>query len=187
MNKLYIGVDASMTGTGVAVISNFDGKQGFSAVSHFGDKCRPLDKVTRGRRHRMIAGEIKFWWEDTAVIEFEDITFVFEHFSLGSKGRVADLAELIGYLKALLPTYVNPKAVIKILEVPPTTLKKFTADYGFADKEMMKESCKKQYGRSFVDDNECDAYCLAQLGKYYEIGNPLEKKHRDLKRAVTAF
>jgi hypothetical protein len=50
--------------------------------------------------------------------------------------------------------------------VAPNTLKKFVTGSGGkgSEKSDMKLATFKKWGAEFKDDNECDAFCLAQMG-----------------------
>lgn len=53
------------------------------------------------------------------------------------------------------------------LVVPPTSLKKFVTGKGNAAKNEMLLGVYKQWGVSFADDNQADAYSLEQFGRAY--------------------
>lgn len=69
------------------------------------------------------------------------------------------LGELGGALKLALYEYGWT-----IVNVPPSTLKKFVTGKGNAEKDTMMLECFKRWGYSATDNNDCDAYCLRQFG-----------------------
>jgi len=59
----------------------------------------------------------------------------------------------------------------KFVEVPPTSLKKFVTGKGNAKKDLMLLAVYKRWDFDTEDDNEADAYGLAQFGRAI-IGEP---------------
>ena len=53
---------------------------------------------------------------------------------------------------------------VPVLEVPPSTLKKFVTGRGNAAKNEMLLHVYKRWGREYSDDNMADAYALSMLG-----------------------
>ena len=51
-----------------------------------------------------------------------------------------------------------------LVEVPPTTLKKFISGKGNAGKAEIVSTLSSKFGMAFKTDNAADAYGLAQLG-----------------------
>ena len=60
---------------------------------------------------------------------------------------------------------------IMFVEVPPTSLKKFVTGKGNAKKDLMLLGVYKRWDFDSADDNEADAYGLAQFGRAM-IGEP---------------
>lgn len=52
----------------------------------------------------------------------------------------------------------------RIVEVPPSTLKKYTSGAGNTKKNMMGAAVVSRWGYVPTDDNECDAYALMRIG-----------------------
>jgi crossover junction endodeoxyribonuclease RuvC len=57
------------------------------------------------------------------------------------------------------------KEGLPFVEVPPTSLKKFVTGKGNVKKDLMLLSVYKRWGYDTEDDNEADAYGLAQFGR----------------------
>lgn len=82
-----------------------------------------------------------------------------EGYSFGSKGKVFNLAENAGVLK-----YKIWENGIELLEIPPTTAKKFATGAGNANKELMYQS--------FLEDTDYDI--KGKIGDTTKgIGNPV--------------
>ena len=58
--------------------------------------------------------------------------------------------------------YKREKAVV---EVPPSTLKKFVTGKGNAKKDQMMLAIYKRWGTEFDNNDAADAYALAQYGR----------------------
>lgn len=159
-NIIAIGLDLSLTGTGVVVLN--DGKivkQQLIKSKPIPDG-KPIDEVKRLRNivkaiESIIGAEIA----DIAVIE-------------GLAFMVRNATALV-QLSAL--NYMTREMLmdnnIPFIIVAPTSLKKFIASNGAAKKDAMLLETFKRYGVTILDDNECDAYGLAQIGLALMGGN----------------
>lgn len=81
-----------------------------------------------------------------------------EGYAMGSKTRPQQAGELGGHLRWLLW-----KAKYPFVIVPPTVLKKYVTGKGNAAKEVMMMIAYKRWNYEAVDNNACDAYCLARF------------------------
>jgi crossover junction endodeoxyribonuclease RuvC len=103
---------------------------------------------------------------------------VIEGYSYGSKGRaVFDTGEFGGAVKLLLF-----KKKIPYLIIPPTSLKKFITGKGNSGKELMLLKTYKKYGSEFSDNNICDAFGLAMMGKAYMYGTKVNYEKEALSK-----
>jgi crossover junction endodeoxyribonuclease RuvC len=89
--------------------------------------------------------------------------FVIEGYSFGSaggkvSGHAHDRAELGGILRNAMVD------VCRVVEVAPTTLKKYATGKGNADKAEVISALSRRYGRTFKSDDAADAYALMQIG-----------------------
>lgn len=81
-----------------------------------------------------------------------------EGYSFASKGGKAfDRVEFGALLRYRL------MARMRLIEVPPTTLKLFAAGKGNADKTAMALAVYKRWKVELPDDNQVDAYCLSRM------------------------
>jgi hypothetical protein len=107
-----------------------------------------------------------------AAMENEPVKFYVEGYSMGSKGKVFNIAEHAGMLKYFLWLNKVPYEL-----VPPTVVKKFATGKGNADKPKMYEAFKAQGGpelQSIMFPNRAgvsspvsdivDAYFIAKYG-----------------------
>lgn len=79
-------------------------------------------------------------------------------FAKGRAGMVFQIGELGGLVKTMLRKNNYPFTII-----PPTSLKSYIAGNGHAQKEEIQAAVLRRFGLSFDDDNEADAFGLAQL------------------------
>jgi len=148
----YIGVDLSTTNTGIVVLSNSGGLLDFKLIS-------PENKDIKERAY-IVSREVKKY-----IRQHRDVftKIVIEDISLHSKGKVVDLAMLLGSV------YYSLKKHYEIVLVPPTTLKKFYTKNGRAKKEDMISNTPELIIKRFSDkykkiDDLVDAYALALYG-----------------------
>lgn len=175
-----IGVDQSYTGFGYSV-------DGVAKKKAF-----PLSKYTN-EVERLIG--IRDWlrsWVDT---EDEPSNggvdlVVMEGYAPGSKFGREVAGELGGIVKLAVWEVMEQAPLI----VPPPSLKKFVTGKGNAKKNEMLLGVYKQWGESFSDDNQADAYALEQFGKAYlqhfgvnaQVTTPPVKLHKYQIEAIEA-
>jgi crossover junction endodeoxyribonuclease RuvC len=163
MNKniTSLGLDLSLTGTGVVVLT--DGKlihKQLIKSKPNGDK--PINELIRLCN---IVSEIK-----ENIIKDIDIT-VIENLAFGIK-KTTSLTQLAG-LNYLTRLMLHELGIPFVLVAPPS-LKKFITGKGIAQKDIMMLETYKKYGVSILEDNICDAYGLAQIGLALLDGNSKE-------------
>lgn len=154
-----LGIDPSLTSTGVCRLNR--DQYEVSCI-----KIKGSDGVAR------------LWALKQRVLQqlqdFRPDLVVIEGYSFGSKGRgVFQLAEWGGVLRLALY-----ESGFRTLEVPPTSLKKYVTGKGNSPKEQMILGAYKKFGVEFASNDECDAYCLARLGRDVQL-NGLDVPHSD--------
>lgn len=82
-----------------------------------------------------------------------------EGYAYGAKGSVIQLAEFGGVLRHGLASVSS-----RLVEVPPTVVKKFATGKGNAKKPEVASALARRWGMTFRTDNEADAFALAQIG-----------------------
>ena len=146
----YIGLDLSLTGTGVVVLKD-NSKKPIVA------KCIKTKNLRGGERLAYIWQEIHqildMGWESAVVIE---------GYSYGSinRGLPFQIGELGGVVRERLTHYRLLYTV-----VPPTTLKKFITGHGNAKKPEVMKIVQNRWGFETKDNNIADAYGLAMYAK----------------------
>ena len=159
--SLIIGIDPSLTSTGIVVLR---GNKVELAVT---TKNKPaLGTIERVRLIYERIVDIQENLSDGEKWQAPDL-IVIEGFSYGSKGRsVFDIAYLGWRIREELE-WLKEQDNIPWLEVPPSQLKKFATGQGNANKEIILQQVYKRWGVEFSDNNQADAYVLAQIGRAY--------------------
>jgi Holliday junction resolvasome RuvABC endonuclease subunit len=155
-----MGIDASLTHTGVSIVCVDDG-------THIERMFAPKTKAVE----RLI--DIEHWFNEL-MLELNDPAclipkyIVMEGYAYTPRfGQAFSLGELGGILKRFFY-----RAEIPLYTVQPQTLKKWITGIGKGDKNMMLLKAFKKWGIEFSDDHTCDAFGLATIGKaLYDIRN----------------
>jgi Holliday junction resolvasome RuvABC endonuclease subunit len=148
----FLGVDQSLNGTGLCVVDD-DG-----APTH-------IETVEVGKRRG--AERLAFIESRTESLLDGKIQFVTrEGYSYDSTGRVFELGEVGGVLQLLFY-----KRGLQYAVVAPAALKKFAVDDPRASKEALIIAAKER-GAVVQDDNQADAYWLAQIARMLHQGSP---------------
>lgn len=159
-NIIAIGFDLSLTGTGVVVLN--DGKlvkQRLIKSKPIADG-KPVDEV---RRIRKIVDELELLVGDStpSIAVIEGLAF-----GVRNATALVQLSALNYMTRFMLMNYNIPFVI-----VAPTSLKKFITGNGAAKKDVMLIEIYKRYGVTILNDNEADAYSLAQVGLALLEGN----------------
>jgi len=158
---ISVGIDLSLTGTGVVVLKNGKMIKKRLIKTKPTPNGKPIDEVNRIRK---IVEEIEL------IITEEDQPgiAVIEGLAFGVRNATAlvQLSALNYMTRALLVDYQIPFII-----VAPTSLKKFVTGSGASKKDVMLIETFKRYGITILNDNENDAYGLAQIGLALKGGN----------------
>ena len=142
--KYFVGVDLSLTGTGLVVLD-----REFEILHKILVSTSPSINI-EARILNIKDSIIKYFNKDS-VIYLEGLSF-------GSRGQ--SMLELAG-LHYLIRAYLYQQNYY-FKPVPPTTIKKFITGKGNCKKELMLLKVFKRFGIEFDDNNLCDAYSLAR-------------------------
>lgn len=145
------GIDLSLTHTGLALLE--DGKLVYTKSILTKPKGkRPIDEITR---LELIVDQIceLLDADKPDVVAIEGIAFM--------ASKTTALAQLSG-LNYMMRKELKDRN-IKFIIVAPSSLKKFITGAGNAKKDEMMLAVYKRWSVTLLDDNENDAYCLAQV------------------------
>lgn len=141
--ETVIGIDPSLTNTGVAILSAGRAKL---FTTGWGTEVNPLERL---RLFRQEFNGILFRYEPKAV--------AIEGYSFGSKfSRPHSLGELGAVIKLCVMD-----AGVPLIVAPPTTLKMFVRGIGKGTKSQVVADAKKRWGFSSSQNDEIDAGALA--------------------------
>jgi Holliday junction resolvasome RuvABC endonuclease subunit len=153
-SSVSIGIDQSLTGFGLTILSNDDPTQYLTWVYK-----SPYFGIER-------LADIRQWLTDNLGYAEDNWTIT----DIGMEGTVlaSQAALVLGELSATVrlaifdffEEYDDRRFPLK---VPPMTLKKYAAGKGNAKKQEMLLQIFKRWGVEFNDDNAADSYAIARL------------------------
>lgn len=170
--SIVVGIDPSLTSTGIIVLRN--GELGKALTTKNEPKLGTIERVRRIYEQinnvieNLSTCYVNAYIGDKRMIRWEPPSLiVIEGFSYGSKGRgVFDIAYLGWRIREELERY-RTEDDIPWLEVSPSQVKQFATGKGNANKEIVLQQVYKRWGVEFNDNNQADAYVLAQIGRAY--------------------
>jgi crossover junction endodeoxyribonuclease RuvC len=144
----FIGIDPSLTGTGVVVVD----KEA---------NIRSQYLLTTSSKTLMEKRMISLWddvWEILYLYKSDNPVHI-EGIAFAARGAsIAEMAALNYYFRIRM-TLNN----VAFKVIPSTVLKKFITGKGNVKKEQMLLQVYKKFGVEFHDNNLCDAYCLCRM------------------------
>ena len=152
---IVIGIDPSLSCTAMVMGRSPD------SVSLTLHKSKPLGASAAERCARyddLVAGIVRAI-KSHGIYESEVVRVFLEGYSFGSKFARETLGEFGGILRWHLVDFDND-----LVEVQPTSLKKFVTGKGGAKKEMMMLKCQTLFGYEPQGNDDADAYGLFRLG-----------------------
>ena len=144
-----VGIDASLSSTGVAVLNDPPGDIRTEAIKS--NKTGPARLIEIRERIRETCAGASL--------------VVLEGYAFAQASQAHQLGELGGVLRTMFF-----EMGMEVLEVGPGQLKKFASGRGNAKKEEMAVAIYKRWGREFVTNDEADAFVLVQIGRVYLPG-----------------
>lgn len=146
--RLYVGIDQSVVCTSFAILVN-----GEMIVKRF---------KTDLRGPKLLKYLYEGVWAE--LLNCKPTGVAIEGYAFGGKGKVYTLGEVGGVIRLAAQQLETP-----LIQVPPTTLKKYISGTGKATKDIMIKEIYKNYDLDFNDNNDADAAGLAILAhEFYE-------------------
>jgi crossover junction endodeoxyribonuclease RuvC len=142
----YIGIDPSLTSTGISVV-NDEGK--------LIDGRAVVTKYTGPQRLVLIRDAVKLF-----LAIHNPAMVCIEGYAMGAKWGREAAGELGGILRVLFW-----ECGLTWKEVAPPQLKKFITGKGVAEKDHILLAVYKKYGEEFKSNDEADAFVLAQIAR----------------------
>jgi Holliday junction resolvasome RuvABC endonuclease subunit len=152
LGESVLGIDPSLTG--FAVCQHVPGRELYEGrwpskpAKGVRERCDRYERLVRGTLQLVIAHQ-------PGLILIEGYAY-----SAGAQHGHHDVIELGGVLRFEL----SRRTQCAIVEVAPSTLKKFTTGDGKAPKPFMVSELARKHGRRFTTDDQADAFALCQLG-----------------------
>jgi len=135
-----IGIDASLTSTGVATLGN--GPTIMAIQSKLNGPARLIEiRDTIGK-----------------LIKGADLVLI-EEYAYSKANKAHQIGELGGVLRVLFH-----EMGVNWIEVNPSMVKKYATGKGNATKEAIAVGVYKRWGREFAINDEADAFVLAMIG-----------------------
>lgn len=150
MSGVYVGLDPSLTGFGVAAVG-----LGVDATWVIKPKKTGIDRLL------YISSELADLFSSIQQSS-GPISDVAVEDTIRASYASSVLGELAGVVKMTCHSALTGQAQYP-LKVPPSVLKKYATGRGNAKKIEVILSLYKQFGKEFRDDNEADAYVLARI------------------------
>jgi crossover junction endodeoxyribonuclease RuvC len=141
-----VGIDASLTSTGVAVLND--------------SLHTEVIKSKKTGPERLIEIRARIW-----EIVFGAELVVIEGYAFAKGNQAHQMGELGGLLRVMFH-----EMRLNWIEVAPGQVKKFATGKGNADKRDMAVGVYKRWGREFTTGDEMDAFVLALIGQAYHQG-----------------
>jgi crossover junction endodeoxyribonuclease RuvC len=148
MFKYFVGIDPSLTATGVIVLDKKGDIVERGLISTKNNKTTEERIIDISKAIMMI------------LVKYEDIIVYIEGLSNNSFGKTSSILELSALNFFLRIFFLQNAIKYKVIE--PTKLKKFVTDKGNAKKELMLLKVYKRWNVEFEDNNLCDAYALSR-------------------------
>lgn len=153
MKKTFLGLDLSLRATGCVSI-NTDGQIIHNQLIKTKSTESNLAELERLLNIKNQIGLLLIPYPTLVVIE--GISFM--------SGPMATALSQLSGLNYLIREELY-KNKLKFIICAPTTLKKFATGKGNCDKNIVMLEVYKNWGETFVDDNRCDAYVMAQIAR----------------------
>lgn len=149
---MFLGIDQSLRSTGVALVEE-DGSVVYTGTITPG-KLTGVERLSFIRKGLREALEMT---EGSRIL-----SAALEGYSYGSTGSLCELGEVGAVVRLVLYD-----ASVPFVVVAPAQLKQFIAGNGQAKKEDVRKAVLKKWGIDIDQDDECDAFGLAQLARSY--------------------
>lgn len=164
---MFLGIDQSLRSPGFAVIDS-DGKP--VVVENLKNSLKGVERLAFVRD--AVAAHIRTHQPSFAALE---------GYSLQSINRPFDLGEVGGIVRLALFD-----AGVPFVVVTPTQLKKFVTGSGGSTKEKVQEWIAKKWAVTLTQDDQADAYGLAQVARIYHTRQSTMRSELEVVQALSS-
>lgn len=162
---MFIGIDQSLTATGVCLLPTTGAPQVLQTLT---------------MRHQKDGDRLAAIWRALQPLIGQATHAAMEGYAYNATGRVFELGEVGGLVKTLCTLAGVPYVV-----VPPLVLKKYATQHGGASKLAMVTAARNA-GAEVHDDNQADAFFLASLARDNALGTAKLRHVREAVHSVQA-
>ena len=163
MNKVYIGIDPSLSSTGLYIVDKKNNRDRYWQID-----TKPKDYVSTLNRCLYISDVILSAIDQVVQDDMEiGLITIQDYFSGKQQGVVIDLAQL--------GTLIRYKLLLRgypLIVAAPKKIKKFVTGNGNANKQLMMQTVLQRWGYRASTDNLADACGMAHFSQFvYGIWN----------------
>lgn len=151
---IVMGIDASLTSTGVVVLDGDNILLSRAIVTKPGDYQSTIIRLCKIRQEVV-----------SCINKHKPGRICIEGFSYGSKGMAVMQIGMLGGLLREALEYARLVSGVEWSEVPPTTLKKYVTGKGNSAKDEMRLWAYKKWAVDFPTHDQVDAYALARYAQ----------------------
>lgn len=153
---IVVGIDPSLTGTGVVALHPMSAEAYSIASRRFGERSTGRSLYARASRIEMLVDRVAEFVDaagDVAAIGIESPSY-------GSRAVGGLVYERAALFIALA---IRLKSTARMFEIAPTQRAKYATGKGNADKMSVVTSTLAEHALQTRDDNEIDAFVLAKI------------------------
>ena len=165
-----LGIDASLTGTGITVFDLYCNKSDMTLVHNEAIQVKSTGETRLKAIRDRIAEIISSWQIGYVAIE-------------GYAFARANQAHQIGELGGVLRLFLHEQN-IPFVEIAPSAVKKFATGKGNAQKHEVAAHVQKRWNVMFKTNDETDAYVIARIGTVLAGGGVFDDELTMFQREV---
>ena len=159
-NQNVLGIDASLTGTGIAVFDLYGNKSGIDLVHNEAIQVKSTGEERLKAIRDRIADIISSWQIGYVAIE---------GYAFSRANQAHQIGELGGVLRLFLHEHNIP-----FVEIAPSAVKKFATGKGNAQKHEVAAHVQKRWDVMFKTNDETDAYVIGRMGTVLAGGGAID-------------
>ena len=157
-----LGIDASLNGTGLCLLSTDD--HGYTTT-----EAELTIKPTKGspkgvERLRFLFSALNRWLDEHHIVGSNISVALIEEYAYGASGKIASIGEWGGIIRLILSD-----RGIRIAEMNVAHLKQFVTGMGNSKKEQMLLGVYQRFHRSYVSNDAADAFALATAAQAWSL------------------